>query len=201
MNEEQDTILGNWKKSESGNDKKSAEKNYKSLCCSLFGNDVQVPETAGYNYYVPYYKTNKSVEQLGERNIKYVEQNRLAAQLGLSAGSHQPSSIIHHAQDLSYSQNTINPLLLDEAHHPQDWAQPKTIPSHDSGYDSMPPSEHVRHADSGPYMDPSWSFGFGGWQSNENVAETGAYFHNAIQPRADEVELDWEPGSSDGPAG
>ncbi|KAI0450761.1 hypothetical protein F5B21DRAFT_413286 [Xylaria acuta] len=199
MTEEQDKILKNWR-AKKGNDGNTVESNYRSLCSSLFGNDVEVPTNLRYNYLIAEHTINPESARLGERNEAYVTQYRVAAHSGLTAGSHQQLSPNPY-------QYTKDPLQLDEGPRPSGWAIPKPAPDQDSGYASGPSGETALQANNGAYINSTWDYDSSWRQSNENVeyayGGTTHYFVDALNyPPSVDIETGdsrWELENPDGP--
>ncbi|KAI1422573.1 hypothetical protein F5Y12DRAFT_611062 [Xylaria sp. FL1777] len=135
MTDTQDKILKRWKP-KNINDEALAKPHYYSLCHSLFGDGVQLPEDHKYHYFLPEYTVNKASDQLGKINLEYIKQRQSTTDNEpTSSSSHQePRFTTYCPQPM---QSTINPLLLDdEGAQPCDWTVHQPGPDHDSAYGS-----------------------------------------------------------------
>ncbi|KAI1758325.1 hypothetical protein F4782DRAFT_525017 [Xylaria castorea] len=203
MTDEQDEILRKFKAQDRENEE-TMEPNYKLLCSSLFGNDVEVPANLKYHYLIAEHTINPESARLGARNEEYVMQRRVAAQNGSTAGFHQQLS------PNSY-QYPKNPLLLDELDEPpplSNWTILKPTPDLDSGYGSKPSAEAGPQADNSTGINTGWDYESGWRQSNDNFGYASGgdttFFDQTLNYRRSSVDLEigdmnWELDNSDGP--
>ncbi|TGJ85345.1 hypothetical protein E0Z10_g3386 [Xylaria hypoxylon] len=107
MTKEQDGIFRNWRYR---NNQYAIKLAYESLCRSIFGAEIQVPDYK-YHYYVPDHTINTSSREIGELNMEYYTSRfQTPAQSEPTASSHQKPILNYH---LPQTQESLNPLSFD----------------------------------------------------------------------------------------
>ncbi|KAI1364126.1 hypothetical protein F5Y08DRAFT_340058 [Xylaria arbuscula] len=112
MTEEQDEALKSWR---DASNKDEVRPKYESLCRCLFGPGVRVPDPT-WDYFIPQYAVNISLDELGQRNIAYASRNQTSQDFDSAYSSrgtvdtykrdnsHLPESIAR--SDLEYASTT-----------------------------------------------------------------------------------------------
>ncbi|KAI0539054.1 hypothetical protein GGR58DRAFT_263039 [Xylaria digitata] len=204
MTDVQDKSLKSWRPQNS-KDEDSVKANYDSLCRSLFGNDIKLPENPKYHYLIPEYTTNPVSSLLGQQNIDYVRQRQPIADLSTTSDSQQqPHLMTHHsAQQFNFTQYTTYPLSLD-APHPYanlEVMKPPPDQDQDSGYVSQGRRELAPPPpDTSGYIDPRDIQNPTAWQHvGHSIAMAGAFSQGTIEMPAP-FEMDYELENPEDPS-